>query len=78
VFEAGFSNQQERRSSSGVIQHPVTETVACYLLSFVASAVMLWFFQRWTFSDPFTVVLHRSVVLALPAAVGGAAGRLAV
>jgi putative integral membrane protein (TIGR02587 family) len=78
VFEAGFSKQHRRRSQAGIIQDPVTETAVCYLLSLVASAAMLWFFQRWTFSDPFTVVLHRSVVLALPAAVGGAAGRLAV
>lgn len=78
VFMAGFSKEQARRSSSGVIQHPVTETVACYLLSLVASAVMLWFFQRWTFADPLDVVVQRTVVLALPATVGGAAGRLVV
>jgi uncharacterized membrane protein len=39
---------------------------------------MLWFFQRWTFADPFDLVLQQVVVLGLPATIGGAAGRLAV
>lgn len=78
VFAAGFSSQSSRRAQRGAIQHPVTETVVCYLLALVAAVAMLWFFQRWSSDDPFDMVLHQAVVLALPAAVGGAAGRLAV
>lgn len=78
VFAAGFSSQEARRAQRGAIQHPVTETVVCYLLALFAAVAMLWFFQRWSGDDPFDLVLHQSVVLALPAAVGGAAGRLAV
>jgi putative integral membrane protein (TIGR02587 family) len=78
VFEAGFSAQHRRLEQPGVIQHPVTETVVCYLVSLVASALMLLFFQRWSFGDPLVVVLQRTIVLALPATVGGAAGRLVV
>ena len=78
VFEAGFSNEEQRRAQPGVMQHPVTETFACYLLSLLAAAAMLWFFQRWTFSDPFDLVLQQAIVLGLPATIGGAAGRLAV
>ena len=78
VFEAGFSNERQRRAQPGVIQHPVTETFVCYLLALVAAAAMLWFFQRWTFADPLDVVVVRTVVLGLPATIGGAAGRLAV
>ena len=78
VFEAGFSNERQRRAQPGVIQHPVTETFVCYLLSLLAAAAMLWFFQRWTLSDPLDVVVVRTLVLGLPATIGGAAGRLAV
>ncbi|HVF32722.1 MAG TPA: TIGR02587 family membrane protein [Acidimicrobiales bacterium] len=78
VFEAGFSKQDRRRAQPGMMQHPVTETFACYLLALLASAAMLWFFQRWTFGDPFDLVLQQTVVLGLPATIGGAAGRLAV
>ena len=78
VFAAGFGSQEDRRSSAGVIQHPITETLFCYLLALVAAAFMLWFFQRWEPGDPFDMVLHQTIVLGLPAAVGGAAGRLVV
>lgn len=78
VFAAGFGSQQQRRQQPGVIQHPVTETVFCYLLALLASVAMLWFFQRWNSGDPFDMVLQQAVVLALPAAIGGAAGRLVV
>ena len=78
VFEAGFSNEDRRRKSVGVMQHPVTETFVCYLLSLASAAAMLWCFQRWTFADPFDLVLQLTIVLGLPATIGGAAGRLAV
>lgn len=78
VFEAGFANEAQRRSQQGVMQHPVTETVVCYLLALVAAAVMLTFFQRFDGAQPWQATLSNVVVLGLPAAVGGAAGRLAV
>lgn len=78
VFEAGFSNEEQRRKQPGILQHPVTETVASYLLSLVAAALMLWFFQRFSSGEPWDVRLGYVLVLGLPAAVGGAAGRLAV
>lgn len=78
VFAAGFSSQERRRAQPGPFQHPLTETLVCYLLSFGAAVAMLWFFQRWDVTDPFDMVLQQAAVLALPAAVGGAAGRLVV
>ncbi len=78
VFEAGFSDEEHRRSQPGVLQHPLTETVACYLVALVSSAVMLWFFQRSASGLPLAVATSQVIVLGLPAAVGGAAGRLAV
>jgi putative integral membrane protein (TIGR02587 family) len=78
VFEAGFSNQDERRSDTGGIQSPMTETLVCYLLSLVCAIALLWFFQRSSFEQSPFQVLSQVIVLGLPAAVGGAAGRLAV
>jgi putative integral membrane protein (TIGR02587 family) len=75
VFVAGFAGQEHRRASDGFLQHPVTETIACYVLALLASGAMLWFFQRA--DGPWHLTLSKVVVLALPAAVGGAAGRLA-
>jgi putative integral membrane protein (TIGR02587 family) len=78
VFESGFSNQQKRRQQRGIFQRPSSETIASYLISLMAAAFMLWFFQKLTFSDPWTMWLDYSLLLGLPASIGGAAGRLAL
>ena len=78
VFGAGFANQEQRRQQPGVLQHPLTETVASYLVALLAAAAMLWFFQRFDLAAPWEMTLSHVIVLGLPAAVGGAAGRLAV
>lgn len=78
VFEAGFSDQQKRRQQQGIFQRPSSETIAAYLVSLLAAALMLWFFQRLNFSDPWTIWLEQTLILGLPATIGGAAGRLAV
>jgi len=77
VFEAGFSSQAKRRQQRGVLQHPLTETVVCYLVSLLAAAFMLWLFQNLDLGSPWTMSLQHIVLLGLPACVGGAAGRLA-
>lgn len=78
VFAAGFTAQQRRLQAEGIFQQPLVETVLTYLLALGAAAAMLWFFQRLSFDDPWTSWLAQTIVLGLPAAVGGAAGRLAV
>lgn len=78
VFGAGFANEEQRRQQPGVLQHPLTETVASYLVALAAAAAMLWFFQRFDLAAPWEMTLSHVIVLGLPAAVGGAAGRLAV
>ncbi|GAA6615725.1 TIGR02587 family membrane protein [Scytonema sp. NUACC26] len=78
VFEAGFSNQQKRRQQKGIFQRPLSETVMSYLVSLLAATFMLWFFQQLTFNDPWTIWLEHTLLLGLPATIGGAAGRLAV
>lgn len=78
VFQAGFSAQDERRQHKGIFQQPFSETMICYLVSLIAAAIMLWFFQKLTWSDPWTIWLEHSIILGLPTTIGGAAGRLAI
>jgi putative integral membrane protein (TIGR02587 family) len=78
VFHAGFANQKKRRQQKGLFQRPLSETVMSYLVSLLAAALMLWFFQNLSLDAPWTMWLDHSLVLGFPAAVGGAAGRLAV
>lgn len=78
VFIAGFINQNKRFQHRGWFENPLSETLLCYLVSLIASAIMLWFFQNLTFSDPWNEWLRHVLLLGLPATIGGAAGRLAV
>ncbi|NJO52649.1 MAG: TIGR02587 family membrane protein [Leptolyngbyaceae cyanobacterium RM2_2_4] len=78
VFQSGFANQQRRMQQQGIFQRPMSETLASYLVSLAAAAFMLWFFQQLSFDDPWTLWLQYTLILGLPATIGGAAGRLAV
>lgn len=78
VFEAGFANEEKRQQQRGIFQRPLSETVASYLISLVAALFMLWFFQQLSFEDPGSLWLSYTLILGLPATIGGAAGRLAV
>lgn len=78
VFVAGFSDHEKRRSQEGMLQSPVTETLASYLVALTMSGLMLFVFQNLDPSESWATSLGKIVVLGLPAAVGGAAGRLAV
>lgn len=76
VFVAGFAGQERRHGQRGPLQHPLTETIVCYLVALVVAGFLLWLFQRG--QRPATDLLARVIVLGLPATVGGAAGRLAL
>ncbi|MBE9041797.1 TIGR02587 family membrane protein [Oscillatoriales cyanobacterium LEGE 11467] len=78
VFVAGFTNQSKRQQQQGIFQSPQNETLVSYILSLLASALMLWFFQQLSWDDPWYLWLCYTIVLGLPATIGGAAGRLAV
>lgn len=78
VFAAGFTNQQQRYEHQGIFQRPMGETIAAYLVSLFAAMLMLVFFQKLHFDDPWQLWLRYTILLGLPATVGGAAGRLAV
>ncbi len=78
VFASEITNYQQRLQQAGVFQSPLSETVISYLVSLLISMLMLWFFQKIALSDPWFVWLRYSIILGLPASIGGAAGRLAV
>lgn len=78
VFEAGFGDQEARTAHPGLLQHPLTETAAAYLVALIVSFGMLCFFGAISLDDPPRAMIEHVMVLGLPACVGGAAGRLAV
>lgn len=78
VFASNIANYQHRRQQQGLFQTPQSETILSYLISLLAGMLMLWFFQKITFSDSWFIWLRHSIVLSLPASIGGAAGRLTV
>lgn len=76
VFVAGFAGEEQRRNQEGILQHPITETVVCYLAALLCSAAMLVLFDR--LEGGWIQMMSTTVLLAFPASIGGAAGRLAV
>ncbi|MGP1386815.1 MAG: TIGR02587 family membrane protein [Thainema sp.] len=78
VFVAGFTAQTKRQQQRGLFQSPLSETVVSYLVSLITAMLMLLFFKNLGPSDPWTLWLKDSVILGLPTAIGGAAGRLAI
>ena len=76
VFASGFGTGQHEQE--GLFQNPLTETVVAYLLSLLVSVASLFLFDRIERGDPLGEMVTMVLVLGLPAAVGGAAGRLVV
>lgn len=78
VFEANFADQQKRQQQKGIFQRPLSETIVSYLVSLTGAMLMLWFFDKLNTSDPWSTWLSYTLILGLPATIGGAAGRLAI
>ncbi|HEY9618047.1 MAG TPA: TIGR02587 family membrane protein [Microcoleaceae cyanobacterium] len=78
VFQAGFTKQSQRQQQKGIFQRPISETVMSYLVSLFAAVIMLVFFSQLHLTDPWQMWLSYSIILGLPATIGGAAGRLAI
>lgn len=74
VFASGF----DKESPPGPFQHPFTETMLAYVISLLVAFGMLIIFERLTLEDPLQEMIRQTVVLALPATVGGAGGRLVI
>lgn len=70
------ASRSNRHRQSGLVQHPILETIASYAVALAGGALLLALYQR--FDGSWQVMLSRVVVLGFPAAIGRAAGRLAV
>jgi putative integral membrane protein (TIGR02587 family) len=78
VFEAGFQGEARRHAAAGPLQHPIVETVMAYLVALGVSWFVLWLFGRVDGRTAPLVVYMKTVLLAFPASLWAAAGRLAV
>ena len=75
VFESGFDPRRSGRKQLGVLQRPINQTLVAYAVPLL---VALYLFDRVETGNPISDVVSQTLVLGLPATVGGAAGRLAV
>jgi len=78
VFAADFLDQEGRRRHEGLFQRPFAETVGAYAIALVVALVALLAFERVGPDHSWESWVAFTLVLGLPAAIGGAAGRLAV
>jgi uncharacterized membrane protein len=77
VFASYFVATEAREEHRGGLSNPLVETAMAYVISLFMAAGMLWVYQLLAIGDPADRWVSYAVVLALPASVGGAAGRLA-
>jgi putative integral membrane protein (TIGR02587 family) len=78
VFASGFDPSHHGAHRGGLFQRPISETVLAYVVSLVAALVMLVGFGQLSLDDPALAVVTKVLVLAVPASIGGAAGRVVV
>ena len=78
VFAAGFGGQERRMTAPGIFQRPVTETVVAYLTSLATCVAVLWLYGQIGPETGWFETYAQVVLLGLPAAIGAAAGRLAL
>jgi uncharacterized membrane protein len=74
LFASGIKDQPVHVPS--LVQSPVAETVLTYSVSLVVALALLWFLGERESVAGAENLLAATVVLGLPTAVGGAAGRL--
>jgi putative integral membrane protein (TIGR02587 family) len=74
VFESGFDPRGAARPR-GLFRRPISETALAYVVSLLVATLSLWTFHPPD-GAPLADLLAQIVVLGLPAAIGGAAGRL--
>lgn len=78
VFAAGFSGEAKRHATPGLLQTPFAETLTAYVAAVMVSLVALWLFGRLDEDSTLFEMYSKSVLLAFPASMTAAAGRLAV
>jgi putative integral membrane protein (TIGR02587 family) len=78
VFASGFDPSHHGVHQGGLFQRPFSETILAYVVSIVAAFVMLVAFGQVSLDDPELAVATKVLILAVPASIGGAAGRVVV
>ena len=78
VFAAGFSGERHRHVAARSPRHPISDTIVDYLLAFAVALFVLWLFGRVDGTVAPIVIYAKAVLLAFPAAMCAAAGRLSV
>lgn len=78
VFATGFDLQEGNRKGRPLLQRPVPETLVAYVVSLLVALLALYLFARVEIGAPIGQVVSETLILGLPAAVGGAAGRVAL
>lgn len=76
VFEAEFLGIGRRRAQIGPFQQPSAETTLSYCVALVVAGALLFLLGRVEPGDPARDIVAQTIVLGLPATIGGAAGRL--
>jgi putative integral membrane protein (TIGR02587 family) len=77
VFASGF-DPAAKRDRVHLFQHPATETTISYLVSLLVAFAVLVLMKQISSDHPPAFTLAQTLVLGLPAMIGGAAGRIAV
>jgi putative integral membrane protein (TIGR02587 family) len=78
VFAAGFAGEAQRHRTPGPLQTPFAETVTAYVAALLVCLTVLWLFGRIDGEMAAVEVYTKTVLLAFPASMAAAAGRLAV
>ena len=77
VFYADFRGGRSLEVGDTPLDHPVTETLAAYAVSLLVSLLLLWAFGR-TDGASWSAIVGQTIMLAVVASFGAAAGRLLV
>jgi len=77
VFYADFRGGRSFEGGDSPLDHPISETLAAYAVSLLVSLLLLWAFGR-TDGVSASAIVGQTVMLAVVASFGAAAGRLLV
>ncbi|HEX8599467.1 MAG TPA: TIGR02587 family membrane protein [Chloroflexia bacterium] len=77
VFVSGFS-PREQDQSHGPFQRPISETTSSYIVALLVAFGALLIFSQVDLSEPLPSIVAKTLVLGLPAAIGGAAARVLI
>ena len=77
VFHADFRGGRSLEGGDSPLDHPISETLAAYAISLLVSLLLLWAFGR-TDGVSASAIAGQTVMLAVVASFGAAAGRLLV